>query len=95
MIDPINVTNPSHWLPELNRVTNGFLGSVLLIIIGIVVYVMLSHLSSNRAFAGSIFVTSVMCMLFYALGIVTLFHFSLSFVGIALAVVFLKAEKTY
>jgi len=89
-----NITRPYELLTHVNTITDGFFGTIILT--GIFLVAMLGMLSKQgdfpKAFAGSAFITLILCILLFIVGIVPIqtFYMFLGLAIVGMGVVWIK-----
>lgn len=67
--NPLNSTNVLELVTYTNDVTNGWMGTIVLVMVfGIMYLVMQSHSSSGKAMAASLFITTGFAVFFRTMG---------------------------
>lgn len=88
----MNATKPWELIVYVNEVTNYWFGTFMLVIIFVVSYLSTTHLPSNRSLAISSFLTCVMSVLFWFIGVIELKIVYISLGFLALSIIFLGGE---
>jgi uncharacterized membrane protein YfcA len=66
----MNYSQPHQMFTYANAVTDGWFGIVTLLAMFIIIFASLKKYESSQAFAASAFITTLISMMYYAIGIV-------------------------
>jgi len=91
-IELFNQTRPQDLFVYVNNITDGHFGWVILMCIFVAAFFSLHNLGNARSFAASSFLTSILAVIFYTLGIINVFVLGLSAFAIISSVVVLKNQ---
>ncbi len=91
-IETFNGSQPWEILTYIDSVTGYWAGKFLLIIIFLTMYITLGNLSNNRAFAAATFVTNIIAILFFFLGIIQVGTLYICFDALLLDIIIIGSE---
>ena len=91
-----NVSLPHETIQYVAGVTNNWWSYIVLIAIMVATYVTLGKIAPNKAFGGSMFLTSIVTILFWYLQIITIGVLIIAICLLLISIVWLKStDKKY
>ena len=90
MIELPNYTLPHEFFTYIDTAVGGWGGKLILLTIFVLTFTSLRNIHPARAFTGAIFLTSVVGVIFFTLGLVQMTTFSICLLGLLFAGVSLK-----
>jgi len=90
---PVNATGFVDWVQWTDTATKGFYGDVVLWILVVIVFFGLKKTDAKKAFAGSTFIGSILGVMLYQLGIVSMASITILIIGLAIGVMWLLWDK--
>ena len=92
-IDLFNQTRPEDLFVYVNTITDGHFGWVILLCIFVAAFFSLHNLGNARSFAASSFLSSILALLFYILGIINTFTLLIFASAMMFSIVVLKNQR--
>jgi len=91
--EPQNLTNFYTMLKYGNEVTNNWLGTLIVVTVGLITFISLKNYSTEKAFAAMTFVILIVAVLLRPLDLITDFVFYIVIVVVALSIVSLLIKR--
>jgi hypothetical protein len=88
-----NITNPVQFMLYSNKVTGYNMGAAIVAAFFVIMFISMKRFETEKAFAASAFLTTLLCFLFFLIGLTSVNHLFLCSIAVLASIFLLNKSQ--